>query len=302
MLISPEEIEILLRSAPTTTRRPKRRSIDRVLGKVRRSMRVTLDEYMQAPMVLFDEAIRFIMAFEDFQFSRKLTAESSGFALHMTRLRSDLLAVREMIKLGQESAALALARVFFEDIEIAMGLAIDPDFASGYSESVDSDTFWSKHIGYGKIYPRVRKFLEMGGVDSELAEEQLHHHKELKSVLSGHIHPTISSVYHTVLPPAHAHPGMFFMRPLGSQGRNLRLLCLALAEEVHIFAVCCIKMFIRPDPPPALADYVPCGELDDFLASAHILQALIVKYHEPLWREHIEESALWEAGFQEDKI
>lgn len=301
MRIPPEEIETLLGSALVTTRRPKRRSIDRLLAEVRRSMRASLDEHMQAPIVLFDEAVRFILTFEEFQFSRTLSAESSDFALHTTRLRSGLLAVREMVKLGQESAALALARVFFEDIEIAMGLAIDPQFAIAYGESAGNDAFWSKHIGYGKIYPKVRKFLEMGGGDSEQAEQQLSHHKELKSFLSGHIHPTTSSVFHTVFPPAHAYPGMFLKRPLGALGKNLRPLCLTLADEVHMFAASCINMFIRPDPPPALAGYEPCGELDDFLASAHILQELVVKYLEPLWREHIEASAAWEAGLSENE-
>lgn len=301
MRIPPEEIKTLLGSSLITTRRPKRKSIDRLLAEVRRSMSANLEVHMQAPMVLFDEAVRFIMAFEEFQFSRKLKAETSDFAMHTTRLRSDLLAVREMVKLGQESAALALARVFFEDIEIAMGLAIDPKFAIAYGESAGDDAFWSKHIGYGKIYPRVLNFLEMGGGDSKHAEQQLRHHKELKSFLSGHIHPTTTSVFHAVFPPAPAHPGMFLKRPLGSLGKNLRPLCLTLADEVHMFAACCINMFIRPDPPPALAGYEPCGELDDFLASAHILQELIVKYLEPLWREHIEASAAWEAGLSNDE-
>jgi hypothetical protein len=301
MRIPPEEIKTLLRSALVTTRRPKRRSIDRLLSEVRRSMQTTLDEHMQAPMVLFDEAVRFIMAFEEFQFSRKLKAESSDFAMHTTRLRSDLLAVREMVKLGQESAALALARVFFEDIEIAMGLAIDPEFAIAYGESAGDDAFWSKNIGYGKIYPKVRKFLETGGGDLKHAEQQLSHHKELKSFLSGHIHPTTSSAFHAVFPPAPDHPGMFLKRPLGSLGKNLRPLCLTLADEVHMFAACCINMFISPVPPPAFAGYEPCGEFDDFLASAHILQELIVKYLEPLWREHIETSAAWKAGLSDDE-
>ncbi|MDQ3562670.1 MAG: hypothetical protein M3436_00505 [Pseudomonadota bacterium] len=257
---------------------------------------------MQAPMVLLDEAIRFMLAFEDHQFTRKLTAESSTFALHLTRLRSDLLAVREMVSLGQESAALALARVFFEDIEIAMGLAIDPEFAIAYSNATQDDAFWSKQIGYGKIYPRVRKFMEAGGGDTEHVDGKLSHHKELKSFLSGHIHPTTSSAFRAAFPLALNHPGMFAKRPLGSLGENLRPLCLTLADEVHVFAACCINMFIKPNPPPALAGYEPCGEMDDFLAAAHVLQELVVKYMEPLWQLHREAMAVWEGGLRGDEI
>jgi len=296
MRIPPEEIQALLESSPITTRRPKRRSIDRLLAGVRRSMRATLDEHMQAPMVLFDEAVRFILAFEEFQFSRKLQAESSDFALHITRLRSDLFAVREMVQLGQESAALALARVFFEDIEIAMGLAIDPKFAIAYGASTNDNAFWSKNIGHGNIYPKVRRFLEMGGGDLEHVERKLSHHKELKSFLSGHVHPTTSSAFHTVFPPALANPGMLLKRPLGSVGWNVSLLCLTLAEEVRVFAICCIKLFISQNPPPAFASYKPCGEMDDFIASAHILEELIERYLEPLWLEHTGVSMKWKAG------
>jgi len=301
MRIPPEEIKALVESSLKTTRRPKRKSIARSLAEARRLMSADLDQYMQASFVLFDEAVRFIMSFEEFQFSRELKTETSAFALQTARLRSDLLAIREMVRLGQESAAQAMSRVFFEDIEIAMALAIDSKFAIAYSESAGEDAFWSKHIGYGKIYGQVRQFLEMSGCDSQYVQHRLLHHKKLKTFLSGHIHPTTSSAFDVVFSPALAHPGMFHRRPLGSLGKNLRPLCLTLADEVAMFAACCINMLIRPDTPAALPRLDPCGELDDFIASAHILQQLHMKYFEPLWREHIEASEAWEAGIWNDE-
>lgn len=296
MPVTTEEVRSLLASTPKTTRRPKRTSIDRLLSQVRRSMRAAIDERMQAPMVLLDEAIRFLLAFENFQFARGLTVENREFALHVTRLRSDILAVREMVTLGQESAALALARVFFEDIEIAMGLAIDPQFSSAYGNASQDSDFWSKQIGYGRIYPRVRRFLEGGGGDADMVDGKLNHHKGLKSFLSGHIHPTTSSAFRAAFPPALDHPGMFLERPIGSLGGNLHPLCLTMADEVHMFAACCINMFIRPNPPPAFSGYEPSGEMDDFIASAHVLQEFVVKYLEPLWQRYQETMTAWDAG------
>lgn len=100
MRIDSKELQALWVSSLVTTRRPKRKSIDRLLGQLRRLMRIDIDSHLQAPMVLLDEAIRFLLAFENFQFARGLTSDSRDFALHTARLRSDALAIREMITLG----------------------------------------------------------------------------------------------------------------------------------------------------------------------------------------------------------
>lgn len=296
MRITPEELASLSALSPVTTRRPKRKSIHRLLNQVRRSMRADIAEHMQAPMALLEEAIRFLLAFENFQFAQGLIVENRELAVHTTRLRSDLIAVRELVAFGQESAALAIARVFFENIQIAMGLAIDPAFSLPYGEATKDSDFWSKQIGYGKIYPRVRKFLAAGGGDPDTVDGKLAHHKELKSFLSGHIHPTTSSAFQSAFPPALGDPGMLLERPIGSVSRNLRPLCLTLADEVHMFAACCMNMFISSNPPPALSGYKPSGEMDDFLDAASVLRELIVKYLEPLWQEHRETMAAWKSG------
>lgn len=252
-------------------------------------------------MVLLDEAIRFLLAFEKFQFAQGLTADRREFALHTVRLRSDALSVREMITLGQESAALALARIFFEDIEIAMALAIDPPFALAYGEATHDSDFWSKQIGYGRIYPRVRSFLQAGVGATDVVNHKLQHHKDLKSFLSGHIHPTTSAAFRAAFPPSLEHPGMFGNRPLGSLGSNLRPLCLTLADEVHMFAACCINMFIRPNPPPAFSGYKPSAEMDEFIAAAHVLQELVVKYLDQLWDKYNEAMKAWDIASTSDE-
>lgn len=299
MRIESDEINALIASSLVTTRHPKRMSIERVLRQHRRSMQKAIDTHMQAPMVLLDEAVRFLMAFEGFQFERGLNNDTREFALHITRLRSDILAVREMINIGQESAALALARVFFEDIEIAMGLAIDPAFALAYGDASQDSDFWAKQIGYGNIYPRVMRFLSAGGGDVDTVDNKLQHHKELKNFFSQHIHPTTSSVFRNAFPPSLEHPGMFLGRPLGSLGSNFHPLCLVLADEVHMFAGCCINMFIRPNPPAALTGYEPCAEMDEFIAAAYVLQELIVKYLDLLWKRYHEAMEVW--GIASDK-
>jgi hypothetical protein len=293
MRIPSEEVQALLISAPHYTRRPKRRSIDRMVGTLRTSMRRSIAQYLQAPMLLLDESIRVVLALEAYQYTRILKPESAPFALQLSRVRGDLLSIRELIVLGQESAALAVARVFLEDIEISMGIAIDPDFAVAYGDAEPYDTFWSKNIAYGRNNSRVQRFLEMGGGSDEQVAGKVQHHKELKNFLSGHVHPTHSSALRVAFPPALGYPGMFSVRPMGSIGANLSPLCLFLVDEVHSFSACCINILIRPEPPPALAGYVPNGELDDFVAAAHILQELSMKYLDGLREAHDAAQSAW---------
>ena len=291
-----EDVLAAVESAPRVKRRARRKSIERLVSLTRRKVKTAITSQMQGPFFLLEEAFRFLLAFEEYQFSRELTKESSPFALHITRLRSDLLAIRELVVLGQESCALALSRVFVEDIEIAMALAIDPEFAVAYFESSGKDDFWSSQVGYGKLYPRVRKFLERGDGDGQSAEDYVDHHRRMKTFLSGHIHPSSSAAFRTAFPPSLEHPGQMARLPLGYVSNNLSPLCLYIAEEVRIFSACCINMFIKPNAPPAFVGYEPSGKMDDFLSAAHVMQEIGLKYHDELWNQHKVARQKWDAA------
>lgn len=296
MRIPVQEILAAVDSAPSVKRRARRKSIERLVSLNRSKVKSAIASQMPGPFFLLEEAFRFMHAFEEYQFSRELTKESSPFALHITRLRSDLLAIRELVVLGQESSALALSRVFVEDIEIAMALAIDPSFAVEYFESSGKGDFWSSKVGYGKLYPRVRKFLDRGGSDGQSTEDWVNHHRRMKTFLSSHIHPSSSTAFRTAFPASLEHPGLMARRPLGYVSENLAPLCLYVAEEVQVFSACCINMFIKPDPPPAFVDYEPSGLMDDFLAAANVLQELGLKYHDDLWSQQDVARQKWDAA------
>jgi hypothetical protein len=252
-------------------------------------------------MVLLDESVRFVVALERYQYTLKMPPEAMPFALQLTRVRSDLISIRELVLLGQESAALAVARVFLEDIELAMAAGVDPGFALAYRDAEKAVDFWSKNIGYGKIYPFVQKFIQRGGGSDDQVAAKLANHKALKSFLSSHIHPTFSSAFRSAYPAALERPGMFFERPLGWVGESLWPLCLFVAEDVYSFSACCINIFIRPSPPSAFAGYLPSGELDDAIAVAHVLQELWLKYANDLHGAHEVATAAWEAALTEDE-
>ena len=68
-----------------------------------------------------------------------------------------------------------------------------------------------------------------------------------------------------------------------------------------MFAACCINPFIGPNPPLAFSNYEPSGEMDDFIASAHVLQELAVKYLEPSWQGYQEALKAWDAEVRADE-
>jgi hypothetical protein len=261
-------------------------------------MRKDVDAHMQAPFVLLEESVRFVLAFERFQYTRApLGPKINEFVFQLSRVRGDLLSIRELILLGQESAALAIGRVFLEDLELVMALAIDPDFALEYGEAPDAAVFWSKKIGYGKIKPLVERFVKRGGSNDEETNNMLQHHRDLKTFLSQHVHPNHTTAFRAAFPPSLESPGLVAYRPLGHVGSSLWPLCLFVADAIQMFSACCINIFIRPDPPPALADYKPTIDLSEAIGHAHVLQEIIVDRLSTLHEFHSRKKKAWDSAF-----
>ena len=298
MKVPPEEIKQIADCAPTLTRKGKRKSIDRMISRHRTEMRKQINERMQREMTLFDEALRFIIAFEEFIHSTMPNKSRSSLAMTLGRIRGDLVSIRSLIELGQESSALAVARVFLEDLEIAMACCIDPEFSDLFLEFESGKEFWSKCVGYGKIYPLVERFFVCGWKDEKLAVSAIQHHRNLKNFLSDYIHLTASVAMRATFPLALDKPGMLLYRPFRSISEFAPPICLYVADEIHAFSACCINIFISPEPPPALANFDPCGELDDVLAAAHVLQELVIKYSDQLWSDYQNIRATWNEAFE----
>ena len=238
---------------------------------------------MQPWMFLLDESVSFSINFEQYLLSRKHTAETSAFALQVSKLRSTCLSIRELVRLGQEAPAGALVRILVEDIELAMALAEDTEFALAYSESEVTDVFWKTHIGYGKLAPRVKRFLARAGLPDSGIAEYLQQHRDVKSSLSSHVHTANHSAFRAGATPSLTHPGMIIVGAIGALSAHLPGLCMSVAEEIHVFSKACIKVLTGPDPTQALANFEPCKLLSDALISAHLLQELLVEFGDELY-------------------
>lgn len=292
--ISRKRLDAIRAKAPTFGYKSRPISIQARLRASTRKVRNDIQEHHSAVFVLLEEAVRTILSFENYQHSKTDDDRSVvPFKLLVSRVRADLVAIHQLLELGQETSALAVARVFLEDIELAMAAAIDPEFSIEYMDASAEDSFWSKRVAYGKIYPLVSKFLTLGAQDKQNAQDHIQQHRELKTFLSAHVHPSFHSAFSTVLPPVLDRPGLFANRPLGWFGEASAKLCLYLADEIHVFSACCINMFVRPDPPPALAGYKPDKSLAAFLAPAHSLQILKVRYFSRLHQDYERRSQEW---------
>ena len=301
MRITRDEILSAVSTAPRfNAKRPARANVNRLLDELRLKLRKDVDDFMQPWMVLLDEALRFFVYLERHQHSLKKGPEITPFMLQLSRLRSDVLSIRELICIGQEAPAHTIARSFLDGVELAMALAEDPAFAVAYSDADDATQFWRDQIAYGRIYRVVERFLRRGGSD-EQARTYVARHKAVKNALSGHVHIASFSAFRSGAVPSISHPGMIHIGEIGCLSAHMPRLCKLIADETHVFAACCINAFVRPKPPPVFAAYRPSKRLGDVVTSAHVLQEFLLKHGDEL--DHAAE-ALFDAygGETEDAI
>lgn len=278
MKIPRSRIREILAAAPRFTRKPRHLDLPRLLRRLREDLRTKLAEHMQPCMVLLDESVQFFIHFERHLYSKKLTSASSQFALQISRLRSDAIAIRETIAIGQEAAASVLARAFLEGIELAMALAVDESFAKSYSETDDQSAFWRRQIGYGNIYRMVEEFLSRAGLQPSDIDSVIRYHKQVKDALSAHVHGAPHSALRSAAIPSISHPGLLHVNSLGELSAHLPMICLFVATTTQTFSGGCIKLIIKPNPPAAFAATTTTGRLSDAIASAHLIQELLAQY------------------------
>jgi hypothetical protein len=282
MHFSRELIAAIVKGSPKLVASTKRRNLARSIQILRTRLSGQIESHMQPWMVLLDESVSFLINFEQYLLSKQHTAATSAFALQVSKLRSVSLSIRELVALGQEAPAAALLRILVEDIELAMALADDAEFALAYSEAEETEAFWRKHIGFGKLAPKVTSFLTRAGLPESGIARYLENHRDSKSALSSHVHTANHSAFRSGAVPSLTQRGMIALGGMGALSAHFPRLCMSVAEETHIFATACIKVFTRPEPPPALADFTPAKLLSDAVVSAHVLQHLLIEHGDKL--------------------
>lgn len=274
-------LEILDR-APKLDRAPRRAEIDQELVDLRARIALQVDQHIQPWIVLLDESLQFFAQFEAYQFSDPLGHNAVSFAILISKLKRDVVSIRELLLIGQDATSLVLARTFVEDLEIAMALALDASLCEAYSHDDNQVGFWNKSIGYGRVYDKMERFLLECGATQEHATAAVQHHREIKTFCSNSTHGGMTSSLRSAFSPSLVEPDMFHHLSLGALSANSPKLCLFIAQESQMFAGSIVRSITGKSPLHLFRSYQPTSELLDAIAAAYVLQELVVRYGEEL--------------------
>lgn len=272
----------IIKRAPALDRVPQRADLSKEILDLRAKIAKQSDQYIQPWLVLIDESLQFFVQFEKYQFAKPLKSNAVSFAILISKIKRDLVSIRELLLIGQDATSLIVARTFVEDLEIAMALALDSELCKAYSSNNDNSEFWNKNIGYGRVYDKMERFLLECGTSHDRAVAAVQQHREIKKFCSESTHGGMTSSLRSAFSPSLTEPDMFHHLSLGALSANTPKLCLFIAEECHMFSGSIIKSITGRKPLHLFRSYQPTSELFDAFASAYVLQELVVRYGEKL--------------------
>lgn len=236
------------------------------------------EEHLQPWFVLLDESIQFFIQFERYLYEVPPNSNLMGYAVTISRLKRDILSIRELLAMGQDVAASVLARTFVENIEIAMALALSAETCTAFAEMDDTNEFWNKHIGYGRVYEQMLRYAAACDVDEAHATKLVERHREAKKLFSDSTHGGRTSSLFGAFSPSLTNSEEVHFLSLGAHTWQTRFLALFVAQETQAFAGSMVKGTMRPNPLHLYKDFRTTGRFMNAAASAHVLQELLAGY------------------------
>lgn len=248
------------------------------LDALRLRLNTQRDKHLQPWFVLLDESIQFFIQFERYLYEVPPTSNLMGYAVTISRLKRDLLSIRELLAIGQDMAANVLARTYIENIEIAMALALSADTCEAFANMSDTNAFWNKHIGYGRVYEQMLQYAASCDVEEARAKQLVERHKEAKKLFSDSTHGGRTSSLFSAFSPSLTNTDEVHFLSLGSHTYHTQFLALFVAQEAHAFAGSMVKGTMGRNPLHLYKDFRPTGRFMNAAASAHVLQELLARY------------------------
>ena len=240
------------------------------------------DEHLQPWFVLLDESLQFFIQFERYLYEGPPDSNLMGFAVTISRLKRDIIAIRELLAIGQDIAANVLARTFVENIEIAMALALSSETCKAFACMDDTNAFWNKHIGYGRVYEQMLRYAAACDVDEAHAAKLVERHREAKKLFSDSTHGGRNSSLFGAFSPSLTNSEEMHFLSLGAHTWQTKFLALFVAQETQAFAGSMVKGTMRPNPLHLYKNFRTSGRFMNAAASAHVLQELLGRYEELL--------------------
>lgn len=248
------------------------------LDALRTRLTAQREKHLQPWFVLLDESIQFFIQLERYLYEVPLSSNLMGYAVTVSRLKRDLLSIRELLAIGQAIAANVVARSFVENIEIAMALALSAETCEAFAHKNDTNAFWNKHIGYGRVYEKMLQYAAACDVEEARAKQLVERHKEAKKLFSDSTHGGRKSSLFSAFSPSLTNPNEVHFLSLGSHTYHTQFLALFVTQETQAFAGSIVKGTMRRNPLHLYKDFRPTGRFMNAAASAHVLQELLARY------------------------
>ena len=272
----------LLHAAAFPTADCGRVDVPRELDAVRQRLNAQREEHLQPWFVLLDEGIQFFIQFERYLYEVPLSSNLTAYAVTISKLKRDLVSIRELLAFGQDMAANVLARTFIENIEIAMALALDASTCEAFAHTTDTNAFWNKHIGYGRVYEQMLQYAAACDVEDARARQLVERHKEAKKLFSDSTHGGRDSSLFTAFSPSLTNSEEVHFLSLGAHTYHTQFLALFVAQEIQAFAGSMVKGTMSRNPLHLYKGFKPTGRFMNAAASAHVLQELLARYEAQL--------------------
>lgn len=278
MRIEINEIVDLVQRTPGIYRRPDRIDVATEIANLRIKLQKTIDDNLQPWFVLLDESIQIFFLLERFMFRQPLQDNEVPFAIQCSKIKRDLVSIRELIAIGQDISAAVLVRTFLEDLEIAMVVALDREKSASYKTADNQADFWNKHVGYGRAYTHISQYLSASGAREAEVNETIERHKDMKRFCSDCTHGGMISSLRSAFTPSLTLTDEVHHQSLGAISPDARYICLSVSEECRIFAGSLVNHLTKGSKLHAFERFSLDDKLFDFFSSAYVLQELIKRH------------------------
>jgi len=231
--------------------------VDLAIEDLRKQLRPTVDSHLTEALTAVDLGLTFLIHAQELLLSDVNGTHTLALAGLLARLRSLAISIRELVLLGQSDSASVLCRAFLEASEVAVVGLSDDDFLQAFSPPeppFDDLAFWKKRIGYGNIYPPLRRAYVQAGHDEMEADHWVRWRKHWKDTFSGAVHSDASAAFQVALVPSLESPGYHTRGGLGSISAYSPVLFLIVVLELYVLADVFVELLVNGPRRPNFED------------------------------------------------
>ena len=229
---------------------------------------------------LLEQSTSLMLLFSKYISNARGDGQKNAFNAQIARSLNSLITSRELLLNGFEDTARVITRNLIESLEISLAILVDVNFANNFmsENSMEYDSLWKNHIGYGKIYKYIKQVHDLADLSMKDAEDYIERHKEIKNLLSSSVHADETGAFRSMVIPILGYPDMFSLEKHGAvsyhTANHISMIIHEIYNYIGLFINCLIKKKIE------FLNEIPKDNLDLklFLEYAIVFQEIYMKY------------------------